>query len=339
MKPYSIHLAAQAPAASLWTKEFLEVLEKEASCEVHSDCAAWTADRVLETCRAADVLMTGWGSLPLPPALAEDPGRLRYICHLTGTLRDIVPLALIRAGIPVTNWGDTPAGPVAEGALALLLACLHNLRPHIETKRAGGWVDPAWTTTLATMDGLRLGLYGFGVIGRKFAGLCLTMGAQMRVFDPYCRDLPEFCQRVDSLDELFATSHAVSVHAALTDSTRGSITARHLAMLPDGGLVINTARGALFDEPALFAELSAGRLRAGLDVLTTDEDPMPDAHPARHWPNVILTAHKISSAHWKPGCESGLAALHRVALDNLHRFRNGLPLRFQLDEERYALST
>ena len=333
------HMAASTPAASLWTEPFLAALRQKGSFELYEDCNRWSDERVLQTCRSADVLLTGWGSQPIPSAVACNPGRLKYVCHLTGTLRSTVPLEIIRAGIPVTNWGDAPAGPVAEGALTLLLACLHNLRPQIEAKREGHWTDPHWRLTTGCMDGLRVGLYGFGAIARKFARFAIALGARVSVFDPYVANIPKGIRRCSSLRELFATSDAVSLHAALTDETRGAIQADHLALLPDHGILINTARGALVDEVALFAELASGRLRAGLDVLTTDEEPLPPDHPARYWPNVILTAHRVSNGEWQPGRTIALTRIHRIALQNITRFTRGETPRFLMNEERYALST
>jgi hypothetical protein len=74
----------------------------------------------LEQMRKADVLITMWGARPIPPALAHDPGRVRYILNLTGTCRPYIPIEVIRGRIAVTNWGDAPARAVAEGAMALL---------------------------------------------------------------------------------------------------------------------------------------------------------------------------------------------------------------------------
>lgn len=339
MRPLALHLAAETPAASLWTPPFVQALEEIVRLEIHINCAAWPQEKLLEMCRSAPILLTGWGAVPLPAALAMNPGELRYICHLTGTLRSTVPLEMIRAGVSVTNWGEVPAAPVAEGALTLLLACVHNLRPHIEEKRQGGWIDYGWLSASGSLRGLRLGLYGFGAIGRHFSHFAQALGARVRVLDPYLQENPPGVERVHSLEALCEQSDALSVHVALTEETRHSITARHLALLPDGGIVINTARGPIFDEEALFAELMSGRLRAGLDVLSTDEAPMPMEHPVRQLPNVILTGHKVSAENWPPSRLESLQPLHEVALENLRAFLHRQPLKWQMDEIRYLRST
>lgn len=331
-----LHCAAAHPVASLWNDAFTDALASFGTLQIEADTAGWSDARMLAACREADVLLTGWGSRQIPRELAANPGNVRYICHLTGTMRDIIPVEIVQSSIPVTNWGDAPAGPVAESALTLLLACLKNLRPHIESKRIGGWAEPSATRTMGTMDSLRVGLYGFGFIARRFATLASALGADLRVYDPHTSAIP--FRRTASLAELFANADAISIHAPLNAETRGSITADLLALLPDGGIVINTARGAILDENALFAELSSGRLRAGLDVLTTDENPIEPDHPARRWPNTILTAHTAGLDHW-PGRHDTLKPLHKVSLENLRRFTATEALNFIMDEARYGQST
>lgn len=337
VRPQFKHLAAGSRAASLWPEEFLQALETLGELEIVEGCSTLEPDRILSICRSADVLLTGWGSLAIPAGVAVAPGNLRYICHLTGTLRDIVPVEIIRSGMPVTNWGDTPAKPVAEAALALLLACLHNLRAHCDAKRAGGWAEVGILAHSGSMEGLRVGIYGFGAIGRRFAVLARSLGAKILIYDSFCHENPENHPLVDCLDALFEGSHAVSIHAALTEQSMGSIGAKQLAKLPDGGIVVNTARGALIDERALVDELVAGRLRAGLDVLCSDEDPPVPDHPLRLHPNVILTAHRAAGRDWP--ASGGMRPLHHVALDNLRRFLSIGDLLWRMDENRYLLST
>ena len=288
--------------------------------------------------RSADVVLTLWGARPIPPALVDDPGRVRYVLNLTGTCRAFVPIDGIRSAIPVTNWGDAPAPIVAEGAVALLLAVLKDLRPRTEQIARGEWGGTRrWGLRSGSLRGLAIGLYGCGAIGRRFVQLLQPFEPRWLVFDPFAAELPEACTRVDSLEALCDQSEALVVWAGLTDQTRGSLTAPLLARLPDGGIVINAARGDIIDQPALFAELKAGRLRAGLDVLA-DGDGLPPDHEARAWPNLLLSCHDIASAGWPPR-PPRLSDADRIALDNLRRFRAGEPLRFRMDEQRYLLST
>jgi phosphoglycerate dehydrogenase-like enzyme len=295
-----------------------------------------STDEVASHVRGADVCLTGWGTLPIPAVVAHEPGRLRYVCGVTGSMKGLVPIELVEAGIPLTNWGDAPAMGVAEAAMALLLSCLKDIPARTLHVRSGGYkLD--MSRHGGSLDGLNVGIYGCGAIGRKFVELIRPFNATLRVYDRYVSSLPEGTIRVESLDELFASSQAIVVHAAWTPETERSITAALLAKLPDHGIVVNTARGAIFDQAALFAELKSCRLRAGLDVL--EPDYLPPDHEARQWNNVVFTAHQAEQP-W-PGCGPfvKMQRFHRYALENIRRFARGEPLLRQMDVERYRRST
>jgi phosphoglycerate dehydrogenase-like enzyme len=332
-----LHIAARERVPRLWPTVFVDALRQIGEIEFAENGHALTEDERLSLIRGCRILLTGWGTMPVPAAIAGDPGELGYICHVTGEMRRVIPAEAIAAGIPVTNWGDAPATGVAEGAMALLLASLKDLRRHAHTKREGGWrLDDE--TSGGWIYGLNVGIYGCGAIGRRFVELLRPFGSTVRVYDPYVTDVPDGCLRVGSLDELFEESEAVVIHAGLSDETRKSVTAELLAKLPKFGVLINTARGGLVDQDALFAELESGRLRAGLDVL--DPDSLPPGHPAREWDNLILTAHQVER-EWPTdgGQPTRMLPMHEVCLDNIQRFLDGRALRFTMDSERYARST
>ena len=119
--------------------------------------------------------------------------------------------------------------------------------------------------------------------------------------------------------------------------SRGTVTSELLARLPDHGVVINTARGEVVDQDALFAELRSGRLRAGLDVLV-DDDYLMAGHEAHTWPNAIITCHDIGNHRW-PRRPPRFSESQEIALENLKRFIAGEELQFVMDEKRYLLSS
>jgi len=285
--------------------------------------------------RKHDVLLTIWGSSRVPESIAHEPGRLAYICNISGGLARWIPLSIIEAGIPVTNWGDAIAPDMAEAALSLLLAALKELLPQQLHVREGGWHRQ--DRRIGMLHGLRVGIYGMGAIGQKFAEYLRPFECRIRYYDPYLptEAAPAGCTPIDSLHRLAATSDALVIHAGLTEETRGSVNASVLAQLPDYGIVVNTARGDIVDQEALFNELRTGRLRAALDVLAGSDMLAPD-DSARRWPNVLFTAHDLCFATWnKPKLER----YEEVCLDNLHRFREGKPLLYRFDRDRYLRST
>jgi len=324
------HLSAESPLA--------DALRELGELVIAEQCRELGEDDVLAQMREVDVLLTNWAARPIPAAIANDPGRVRYVLNLGGTCRATVPVQIIRSGIPVTNWGDTPARPVAEGAMALLLAVLKDLRGRTEGVVSGKcWGAKRLGLPSGTLCGLRLGLYGCGVIGQRFVRLVEPFEPELLVYDPYANGLPDACRQVDSLDALFEESEAVVIWAGLSDETNGSVTAELLAKLPDHGIIINAARGEIVDQDALFAELKSGRLRAGLDVLVGD-NYLPEGHEAHTWPNLLITCHDINSAWW-PERPPQLSYADKIVLDNLKRFIAGEPLRFVMDERRYELSS
>jgi len=128
------------------------------------------------------------------------------------------------------------------------------------------------------------------------------------------------------------------IHAGLCDATRRSVTSELLAKLPRHGVVVNTARGGIVDQAALFAELEAGRLRAGLDVL--EPDTLPPDHPARAWENLILTAHHVENPWPLDGRPATrLTPMQRACVENLRRFAAGEPLLYPMDRTRYLRNT
>ena len=317
----------------VWTDGFVDALRGLGDLSLAENGAELGDAELAERLREYDIAIVGWDARPLPDALGQDPGALRYVCCYSGTIRNLVPRSLVEAGLLVSNWGDHPANGVAEAAMALLLAMLKELPKAVDVSRAREW--GVKTRQRGTLVGTRVGLYGCGVIGRRFIELLRPFGPEIRIFDPYLKDVPEGCEALDSLETLCATSEVLVLHAGLTDETRGALRAEHLARLPDGAVVINTARGALFDQPALFAEIESGRLRAGLDVL--EPDYLPPDHPLLGLDNCLLTYHQLDTLTWPP--RPGLTPMQQRCVDNLERFVRGETPEWLFDAQRYDRST
>jgi phosphoglycerate dehydrogenase-like enzyme len=329
-----------APEPRMLSPLMLAELRKLGELQLLTMGAGMTDDEKAAHIRQCDVLLTGWGSDKAPDSLAQDRGSLRYICCVTGALRGYVGLPLIEAGIPVTNWGDAPARGFAEGAAALLFTVLQNFRPLGKLVEAGLW-SGRHHLPMTLLRRLRVGIYGLGAIGRAFVEMIAPFDPVLSGYDPYLNDeqWPASVARKDSLDALFDGIDALIVHAGLSPETRHSVSAELLAKLPDNGIVINTARGGLINQDALLAELRSGRLRAGLDVLDSigHGDALSMNDPARFYPNLVLTCHDAGIGSWPKREE--LERFHEIALDNLRRFRDGQPLQFAMDAERYRRST
>ena len=324
----------QAPEFdTMWSDEWVRAIAALGEFTFIDDGRSLGDDKVAALYRAHDVAIVGWTARAIPESVAIDRGALRYVCSYSGTIRHTVPRAIVEAGVIVSNWGDLPAAGVAEGAMTLLLASAHLLPLALQSQRTGEWgYDATLSTELAD---LAVGVYGCGVVGKRFLDLLRPFGPRVRVFDPYVNDLSDDVERADSLDDLCAWSEALVVHAGLSEETNRSLGAPQFARLRDGAIVVNTARGGIIDQDALVAELVAGRLRAGIDVLEP-ESLAPD-HPLRQLDNVILTFHQISGGSWPP--RPGLKAIQRRVIEQLERFGRGEMPQWTFDVARYDRST
>jgi phosphoglycerate dehydrogenase-like enzyme len=333
----SITHIAHRRAPGLFPKIFTDALTQFGELKIIEHAKDLAEEEILNHCRESDVLLTGWGHVGIPPQLAKDPGKLRYVCNLTGELSGFVPKEIVESDIIVSNWGDTPAIAIAEGAMALLLGTMKDFHAQVMNIREENW-SLRGATYGGSLYNTPIGLYGCGAIGRRFVKLVKAFNPEINIYDPYCDVLPEGCNRVDSLEDLFKNNKVISVFAGLSEETANSVDAKILSYLPDNGIVINTARGGIIDQPALFAELEKGRIRAGLDVL--NPDGLEKGHPAREYKNLILTCHDISRSWPDDGKEATkLGYMHQICIDNLTAFSKSEPIKFEMDAVRYSRST
>ncbi|HWW02273.1 MAG TPA: D-2-hydroxyacid dehydrogenase [Candidatus Acidoferrum sp.] len=247
--------------------------------------------------------------------------RLKYIGVLaTGT--NIVDLGAARElGIPVTNVPTYSTRSVAQTALALLLELTHNVGHHSHTVREGRWTRRRdfcyWDRPLIELDGLTMGIVGFGRIGGAVGELAAALGMRVLVCRPGARSLPPFARQV-GLETLFRESDVVSLHCPLTPETRNLVNTERLAWMKSTAFLLNTSRGQLVDEPALAAALNSGRLAgAGLDVLSVE--PPPEDNPLLSAKNCFITPHLA----W--ATRAARSRLMQTAVANVRAFLEGKP--------------
>jgi glyoxylate reductase len=258
--------------------------------------------------------------------------------HIDAAVLDLLPrLALVanygvgydtvdvaecaRRGVAVTNTPGVLDETTADMTFALILACRRGVVWGDRMVRRGGWRADIVDAPLADeVSGSTLGIVGMGRIGRAVA----RRARAFRMTTLYTsRTRLDRAQEHElgieprTLPQLMAESDVVTLHCPLTDRTRGLIGAGLLARMRDGSCLINAARGALVDEPALEAELRSGRIQAGLDVFW-HEPAWPQA--LSDLPNVVLTPH-IGTA-----TAPARFAMTRVLVDNVLAFRAGRPL-------------
>jgi phosphoglycerate dehydrogenase-like enzyme len=246
------------------------------------DPSAW-----LHHAERADAILTRHAPIG---AEAIDRLRLCQVIARYGSGHDNVDVAAaVARGITVTNVPGYCTDEVADHALALLLACVRQIPTYSARVNSGGWT-PHPLPEVRRLTGRRLALFGCGRIGAAVARRAIAFGLTVTAYDPYSATLPEMIQRADSIADLVAGAHVLSLHAPLTHETRGAIGAAELAALEPGAIVINVARGPLLDLGAALDALAADHL-AGLALDVLDAEPPAPADRIRSTEGVLLTPH------------------------------------------------
>lgn len=198
-------------------------------------------------------------------------------------------------GIPVVIAPHCNADSVAEHTLALMFALASNLvechnealKGNFEIRNSGKAFE---------LQGLTVGIIGFGDIGKRVGRLCRAVGMGLLAYDPYCSAGDIAAQGAvpcGELSGLLAASDIVTIHTPLNDETRGLLGMEHLRQMKPTALLINCARGGIVDEAALIRALEEGVIAgAGLDV--TVEEPLRPENPLCAAPNLILSPHSAA---------------------------------------------
>jgi phosphoglycerate dehydrogenase-like enzyme len=254
--------------------------------------------------------------LPTLELVLQTGGHAYHVDQEAATGRGIV--------VALSRRATMASASVPELTFGLMLAVLRRIHPLAAELAGGGW--PA--AMGGTLAGRTLGILGLGRHGRPVARIAAAFGMVVLAWDrdpgrEYPDDEP-VAERLP-LDDLLARSDVVSVHLKLSPASTGLLDRDRLARLRPGAILVNTARGAIVDEPALLDALRSGRLAgAGLDVFATE--PLPADHPLRTAPNVVLTPH----IGWK--VEEVFAEWAEIAAEQLAAWLDGrLPAAEVLD--------
>lgn len=199
----------------------------------------------------------------------------------------------IAAGIPVATNGGANASSVAEHTALLMLAVSRRLPEMDKKARSGQWGGTSYGLDMQMLEKKRLGIVGFGNIGKKVAEKVAGFGMNICYYDTR-RATPDEEKRLAAefldFDELLCTSDILTLHLHLNEATKHILDARAFSRMKKGALLINAARAELVDKKALCTALADGSLRgAGLDVF--DMEPPPSDDELFSFPTVVATPH------------------------------------------------
>jgi D-3-phosphoglycerate dehydrogenase / 2-oxoglutarate reductase len=240
----------------------------------------------------ADVLLTHLA--PVTAAVLAAGDRLRVVGVTRGGPVNVDLPAATAAGVPVAYLPGRNLGAVAEFTVGVMIALTRNVGPASRQLAAGRWDGGYFRYGRCgpELGAATVGLVGLGAVGLRVAELLRGFGATVLAADPYADPAAAAAAGVELTDraDLLGRSDVVSVHARLTDETRGLFGAAAFGAMKDGAYFVNTARGELVDQAALTAALESGRLRgAALDVFSPEPPEPGDPLPGR--PDVIGTPH------------------------------------------------
>jgi phosphoglycerate dehydrogenase-like enzyme len=277
----------------------------------------------------ADACLTSWDVAQLDAEVMAAAPRLRMMAHMGSSVKRFVSDAVWARGMRVTSAGPALAEDVAVTTVGLMIVGMKRIWPLAQAVREGGWRESPWWPSRELRHKV-VGAIGGSRVGQHVIRLLQPFQPRVLLYDPYIsteQALGIGCEKVQNLDDLLRSCDVLTLHAPSTPETRHMIGAPQLALLRDDALIINTARGDLFDEQALVGELSKGRFFAFLDV--TDPEPPASGSPLRRLPNVVVTPHIA-------GCIADCTHMGDMAVEELRRFFAGEPALYEINPAMLA---
>lgn len=284
-----------------------------------------------ETLSEAEIVITGWETGNLNDLLDDMPN-LKLISHSAGTVRRIFGPEVFDHGVRVSAQTELNAAPVAEFTLAMMILGSKDIfqssrRYHeLRDKPKTFWDE----FPHIGFYGCTIGIIGLSRISRRVIDLLKPFNVNIKVSSGHLSD--EEAERLEvtpaSQEEILSTCDVISLHTASTPKTYHMLKAKHFALIKDGAVFINTARGAICDQDALIEELKKDRFRAIIDV-TDPEINVPDS-PLWTLPNVFLTPHAAGSM----GRE--LYRLGDGVIDDIENYLADQPIAGEFTRDDYA---
>ena len=279
--------------------------------------------------RDVEVIFGGWGTARLDEAFLAAAPRLRAVFHAGGSIRYFATDAMWARGIVVSTASALNAIPVADYTLATVLFSLRDGWYHERGAQRSGAFLPR--REIAGSYGSTVGIVSLGQIGRLVCERLRPIEVEVIAYDPFATEAEARALGVAlvGLEEMFARADVVSLHAPWLKETENFIGGAHFAAMKPGATFINTARGAIVNEPEMIAVLQQRPdLTAVLDV-TWPEPPVAGS-PLYSLPNVVLTPHIAGSV----GRE--VERFGRAMLGDFDAWRRGEPLKYQVTRDSAA---
>lgn len=260
------------------------------------------------------------------PGRLGEAGKLRWLQLNAAGVGAFVKPGVLPETVQLTNASGAYGLAIAEHMLGMLLAIQKKLLLYRDQQRQAVWIDLG---PVRAIEGSHTLVIGMGDIGGSFARRMHALGGTVSGIRRHPADLPEGVREVrtlEYLDELLPEADVIACALPSTSLTRGLINASRFARMKPSAILLNVGRGDAIVSADLLDALREGRLAgAGLDV--TDPEPLPPDHPLWQMPNVLITPH-ISGGY---NLRETVNRIIAISSDNLRRFKQGLPLRNEVD--------
>ena len=274
------------------------------------------AEEILNRIGDAELVLTN--KTPITAETIALKPNMRYVGVLATGYNVVDVAAAKEHGVVVANVPTYGTQAVAQYVFALLLEICHHVGHHNTEVQKGRWTNGKhfcfWDYPLIELAGKTFGVIGYGRIGRAAAQLARAFGMKVVAFDPHSEG-----EEVVGLEELLKVSDVISLHCPLTSENTGLINRETIAMMKDGVILINTARGPLINENDLREALLSGKVQAAaVDVASVE--PIRETNPLLGLDNCLITPHIA----WAP--KESRQRLMDVAVENVQAFLKGEPI-------------
>lgn len=311
------------------TPSHIQQLEEMGTVVRHDGKTGPTREQVKELLDGAQIAVTSWGCPSINEEILEHAKDLKLVIHAAGTVKGIVTPELWKQGVRVSSGNEHLAIGVGDTALGMTIASLKNMWRLTDVTRQGGWNEGR--DQVRELYDLTIGVIGAGKAGRRYISLVQNFDVKIALYDPVISEdeAKQIGVEKMELEQLLAVCDVVSIHAPSIPATDNMFNSHTLSLMKDDAILINTARGSIVDEKALYEELKKGRLFACLDV-TVPEPPAVD-DPLRSLPNCIITPHIAGSV------TNGLCRLGQYTVSEVKKYIAEQPLEGEVYERQMAV--
>ena len=297
--------------------------------EVSFNESSAAKENVIKVIENADIAVTSWGNTAIDEEILSHCPNLKFVAHAAGSVKPVVSDALWEKGTRVLSSACPLGEGVAETALGFTISASKNFYALNRSVKNGGWAEGK--ENIRELFDIKIGVVGCGWAGKHYIKLLQSFYVDVYCYDPFVdkdtmRALgAEKCE----LEELLAKCDVVSIHAPSIPSTYHMINKDTLALMKKDAVLINTARGTIIDEAALYEHMAAGNLKyACIDVF--DPEPPAADNPLLTLENVIVTPHLAGLAN------NGLKRIGTFVCEETAHFLAGEPVRGEVTREMLA---